>query len=137
MLLPFVFLEFPLGKLSDKIGEKKILIGGSFIIALATLAIPLITKPKLWLWAIVLFTTRIGAATVEVMSEVYFFKIAKEENADMISFFRNTMPLSYIIAPLFAIPVLFFVPSFKYLFFILGTIMLCGFLTSLRLKDIK
>jgi len=137
MLLPFVILEFPLGKLSDRIGEKKMLICGSLIIALFTLAIPLINQQKLWIWAAVLFATRVGAAIIEVMSESYFFKIIDEENADVISFFRNANPLSYIIAPLLAIPVLFFVPSFKYLFFVLGAILLAGFFLSLRLRDVK
>jgi MFS family permease len=137
MLLPFVILEFPLGKLSDKMGERKMLIWGSLIIALFTLIIPLINQQKLWVWAAVLFATRIGAAIIEVMSESYFFKIINEENADVISFFRNTNSLSYIIAPLLAIPILFFVPSFEYLFYILSAIMLLGLLLSLRLKDVK
>jgi MFS family permease len=137
MLLPFVLLSFPLGRYSDKIGEKKMLTSGFFIIALFTLVIPLITEPTLWLWAGILFATRVGAATIEVMSESYFFKIVTEENAEAIGFFRNAIPLSYIIAPLVAIPILFFVPSFKYLFFVLGAILLTGFFISLRLKDVK
>ena len=137
MLLPFVILEFPLGKLSDKMGEKKMLIIGFLISILATMAIPFISVPKLWLYALILFLTRIGAATIEVMSESYFFKMVNEENADTISFFRNTGPLSFIIAPLLAIPVLLFIPYFEYLFFVLGAVMLCGFLISLRLRDVK
>jgi MFS family permease len=137
MLLPFIILDFPLGKLSDRIGEKKMLIVGFSIISLFTMAIPLFHQPLLWLWAGILFLTRIGAATIEVMSETYFFKSVDEEHADTISFFRNTMSLSFVIAPLVAIPVLLFVPSFEYLFFILGGIMLAGLLISLRLRDVK
>jgi len=81
--------------------------------------------------------TRIGAATIEVMSEGYFFKEIKEKNADETSFFRNTYPLSYIIAPMIAIPTLLFVPSFKYLFLIVTVFLLLGLLVTLRLKDIK
>lgn len=137
MLLPFVFLSFPLGELSDKIGEKKMLIGGFLISALFTLIIPLINEPIMWLWAGILFATRVGAATIEVMSDSYFFKVITEENADAISFFRNTTSVSYIIAPLCAIPILFFIPSFKYLFFVLGAVMFVGLFTSLRLRDVK
>ncbi len=137
MLLPFVFLSFPLGKLSDKIGEKDILKLGFLITALFTLAIPLIIEPKVWILALVLFGTRVGAASIEVMSESYFFKSVSEENADAISFFRNTTPVSYIIGPLFALPLLYFVPSFGYLFFILAGVMLVGYLISSRLEDIK
>ncbi len=137
MLLPFVLLEFPLGKLSDRVGEKKMLLIGFLVSALATLVIPLIAEPKLWLWALVLFTTRVGAATIEIMTESYFFKSVHKENDDQISFFRNTGPLSFIVAPLLATPILLLVPSFKYLFVILGAIMLLGFLLTLRLKDVK
>lgn len=137
MLLPFVILDFPLGKLSDSMGEKKMLIFGFSIIILSTLIIPLMTGPILWIWALVLFTTRIGAATVEVMNESYFFKIVKEENADEISFFRNAPSISYIIAPLLAVPILFVIPSFKYLFFVLGAVLFIGLFNTLRLRDVK
>lgn len=137
MLLPFVFLTFPLGKLSDKIGEKKMLIFGFCIISLFTLLIPTVTTASFWLWAGILFATRVGAATIEIMSESYFFKSVEEENADEISFFRNTTPLSFIIAPLVAIPILILVPSFSYMFFILGAILLSGLFITLRIKDVK
>jgi MFS family permease len=137
MLIPFVLLDYPLGKLSDKIGEKKMLIIGFIITSFFTLILPFITEPKVWIWAMILFGTRIGAATIEIMSESYFFKEVDEKNSDEISFFRNTFPLSYIISPLLAIPVLLLVPSFQYLFFVLGIILLVGLLISLKLKDIK
>jgi MFS family permease len=98
---------------------------------------PIAAKTDLWLWAIILFGTRAGAATIEVMSESYFFKKISEENADAIAFFRNNYPLAYVIAPLLATPILLFVPYFKYIFYILGAIVLCGLFIALRLKDIK
>jgi MFS family permease len=137
MLLPFIILEFPLGKLSDTIGEKKMLIIGFLIISISTLTIPFFTTKTLLLWAFILFMTRVGAAIIEVMSENYFFKSIKEENADEVSFFRNTNPVSFILAPSLAILVFLIVPSFQFLFYILGVIMLCGFLISLRLRDVK
>ena len=137
MLVPFVLLDFPLGRLSDKIGEKKMLIIGFLIIILAVLKIPFINENTIWVWALVLFMTRVGAATIEIMNESYFFKEITKENADEIIFFRNASSLAYIVAPLLAIPVLILVPSFKYLFFILSAILLSGLFVSLRLKDVK
>lgn len=137
MLLPFVFLGFPLGKLSDKIGEKKILTIGFLISAFSVAVVPFFVVPNFWLWAGILFMTRVGAATIEVMSETYFFKSVSEEDDDVISFFRNTMPLSFIVAPLVAIPVLYLVPSFKYIFFVLSAILFFGALVSLRLRDVR
>jgi MFS family permease len=137
MLIPFVLIQYPLGKISDKIGEKKLLIIGFIISAFFTLLIPFITEPKVWIWGLILFGTRVGAAIIEVMSEVYFFKKIKPEDAEETSFFRNTYPLSYIIAPVFAIPILFLVPSFQYLFFVLGAVLLVGLFITLRLRDAK
>lgn len=137
MLIPFILLDFPLGKLSDKIGEKKLLIIGFFITTISVFVIPFVKENTLLVWATVLFMTRVGAATIEVMNETYFFKIVEEENANEISFFRNASPIAYIIAPLVAVPILFLIPSFEYLFFILSAILLSGFFISLRIKDIK
>ncbi len=137
MLLPFLFFDSLLGRLSDKVGEKKILAIGFIISGLATAMIPLVLAPELWLWAGILFMTRVGAATIEVMSESYFFKSVKEESADALSFFRNTTPLSYLIGPLVAIPILIFVPSFKYLFFVLSAVLFLGLFITLRLRDVK
>lgn len=113
------------------------LLVGFLISGLFTLVIPFMLTPKVWLWAGILFMTRVGAATIEVMSESYFFKSVKEEATDVLSFFRNTNPVSYIIAPLCAIPILIFVPSFKYLFLVLGAVMFLGFFITLRLKDVR
>ncbi len=137
MLIPFVILNFPLGKLSDKIGEKKMLLTGFLIITLSVWIIPFVTESILWIWALILFITRVGAATIETMNESFFFKIVNEENADEISFFRNTFSVSYIIAPLLAVPILFLIPSFKYLFFVLSAVLLFGFLITLRLRDVR
>lgn len=135
MLVPFVLLSYPLGKLSDKIGEKQFIKLGFLISALSTIIIPIITTPTVWILALVLFLTRVGAATIEVMSESYFFKSVTEENADAISFFRNTTPISYIIAPMLALPILYFT-SFQYIFFVLGGFMLLGYLVTSRLEDV-
>lgn len=137
MLTPFVFLSYPLGKLSDKIGEKKLLIYGFLFTTISVLAIPFITIKSLIIFAFILFLSRIGAATIEVMSESYFFKKVEEKDVDEVAFFRNTGPLSFIIGPILATIFLQFIPSFSYLFFILGVVLLIGILISMRIKDIK
>lgn len=137
MLTPFVFLSYPLGKLSDKIGEKKLLIYGFIFTIFATLLIPLIKVKIIWIFILILFLSRIGASTIETMSESYFFKKINEEDADEMAFFRNTGPMSFLIAPLFATIFLLFIPSFEYLFYILGAILMLGLFISLRIRDIK
>jgi MFS family permease len=137
MLIPFALVEYPLGRLSDKMGEKKILSFGFLIISFATLAIFFIKTQNIFTWALVLFITRIGAATIEVMNESYFFKKIRPSDAGLISFFRNMFPLSFVISPLIAIPVLLFIPSLRYLYIVLGAILFSGFFISLRLRDVK
>jgi MFS family permease len=137
MLLPFVILDYPMGKLSDKIGEKKMLILSFTLTAIFVFMIPLIKNHSLFVWAGILFFTRVGAAIIEIMSESYFFKAVTVDNSEAISFFRNTGPMSYLIAPIIATIILATTPSFKYIFYILTPIMLLGTLISLRLKDIK
>lgn len=137
MLLPFVLFTYPLGRLSDKIGERKMLILGFCIAALFTLLIPFIKEAEILIWAGILFMTRVGASTIEVMSESYFFKSVREEDDDELSFFRNTTPLSYIIGPALGIPVLALVPSFQFLFPVLSAILLGGAFISFRLHDVR
>lgn len=137
MLLPFVILDYPMGKLSDKIGEKKMLILSFTICAIFVLIIPFIQNKSLFIWAGILFFTRVGAAIIEIMSESYFFKAISVDNSEAISFFRNTGPMSYLVAPIVATIILATTPSFKYIFYVLTPIMLLGTLISLRLKDIK
>jgi MFS family permease len=75
MLLPFVFVQFPLGRLADKKwGEKEILSLGFIIVAIATGLISFISGGSMILWMTILFITRIGAATIEIMCDTYFFK---------------------------------------------------------------
>jgi MFS family permease len=126
MLLPFVFIQYPLGRYSDKIGEREMLIIGFSIATVATLSLFFITRHEVWIWAVALFCTRIGAAIIEVMSDVYFFKHIKRENDEFIAVYRNTAPVSYVLAPFAAYFALFFVPSFNFIFIILGALMLYG-----------
>lgn len=126
MLLPFVLIQFPLGKYSDKIGERKMLMFGFLIASVATLSLFFIEKHEVWIWAVALFGTRIGAAIIEVMSDVYFFKHINRENDEFIAIYRNTAPVSYVLAPLIAFITFSFIPSFNFIFVILGALMLYG-----------
>jgi MFS family permease len=139
MLLPFVFIQFPLGNLADKKwGEKEMLSIGFVIVAISTGVISFVTSHSLWLWAGILFMTRIGASVIEVMGDTYFFKKADGLNANIISLFRSARPLAYILGPLFATILLnVFSMPIKYTFLVLGVIMFFGLRFSLVLKDTK
>lgn len=125
MLLPFVLLGIPLGKLIDNyhFHKRKMLVWGTIIISITTISISFISTNSIALWAFVLFMTRVGGAIIEVVSEIYFFTHVREEESSILSIFRDMTPLAYIIAPLIATLFLSFFP-FKYLFLTLGILML-------------
>ncbi len=142
MLLPFMLFELPIGTLADKkYGEKEILILGFTIMAVATFSIPLLHTKILLAWAGLLFLTRVGASFVEITSESYFFKHVNEKNTGLISLFRMTKPIAYIIAPAVVVSTLYFFTikntPYGYIFSILGVLMLVGVRYGLKLKDTK
>jgi len=139
MLLPFVLVQSPLGYLADKKwGEKEVLSLGFIITAISTGVIYFINGGSLILWAIILFITRIGAAMIEVMCNVYFFKKVDGLNANIISLFRMSGTLAYLFGAVFATLILSFsLIGIKGLFIVLGLTMLLGLKFSLSLKDTK
>lgn len=139
MLLPFVLVQFPLGRLADKKwGEKEILSLGFVILAITTGVITFITSQNILIWGAILFLTRIGAATVEIMCDTYFFKKVNSLEANVISFYRMISPIAYVLGPLFASLILAFsLADLRYLFLILGILMFLGLKFSLSLKDTK
>ena len=137
MLLPFILFEIPIGDLADrKYGEKEFLTVGFLIMGLFTLCISFITTKSFILWTIILFATRIGASMVEVSTNVYFFKHVDQGKTNIISFFRLTGPLSYIVAPIIVALSLQFIP-FQYTFIIIGAMMVVGTRYSMAIVDTK
>ena len=107
---------------------------GFAITSFATLSLFYTNTHQVWLWAMLLFGTRVGAASIEVMSDIYFFKHIKPENEEFIGVYRSASPVAYIIGPLLAFAVLNLTPAFNYIFLILGVIMLYGVYLSSTIK---
>ncbi len=137
MLVPFLLLEAPLGRIADKIlGEKELLVAGFVIMALATGAIYFLTAHSFVLWAGILFMTRVGAAMVEVMTETYFFKKIDGSDASIVGLNRTVRPFAGVVGPLVATGFLAFM-SLPSLFLALGALMLLGIPLALTLKDTR
>jgi Na+/melibiose symporter-like transporter len=136
MLLPFVLLDLPLGRLADRNGEKKVLSLGFILIGLATFLMAFITDHNPVIWTIALFLTRLGSASVEVMADTYFFKKVDATRTNIISFSRMMRPFAYILSPVIA-TILFTVFDVKGLFVFLGLLMLYGVRYSLAIEDTK
>lgn len=137
MLVPFVLIETPLGKLADKkYGEKEIMAIGYIIMGISTIILSFITVKSLALWAIVLFLTRIGAASAEAMIETYFFKKVDVKDSEILSMFRITRPLSFFIAPLITVTGLMFVTN-AYLFAIIGSLCIVTIIPIALIRDTR
>jgi predicted MFS family arabinose efflux permease len=137
MLLPFLLLEGPLGRIADKwLGEKEFLAAGFVITAVATALIAFLREPSFILWTSVLFATRVGASMIEVMIETYFFKKISAGDADVVAFFRAVRPAAYVVAPAFAALLLSLI-SLSRLFIALAIIVLAGLAFTIPLKDTK
>ncbi|MCC6323751.1 MFS transporter [Candidatus Nomurabacteria bacterium] len=135
MLIPFILLGIPTGILIDKYHvRKRLLITiGLLIMIVSTILISQFTTSSIVFWAIILFMTRVGAALVETTSEIYFFTHVREEDAYLLSIFRDMTPIAYIIAPILASLFLLIFP-FKYLFLGLGIFVIIGLYYVTQLK---
>ncbi|HEY1041561.1 MAG TPA: MFS transporter [Candidatus Paceibacterota bacterium] len=103
MLLPFVLLEFPIGYLEDKKFKEHFFLRIGFVVMFISLIVfVLTTSPKWIIWALILFSTRIGAALIEVSAESAFFKKIKRSEIEFISVFRSATPIAFIVTPIFA-----------------------------------
>ncbi len=99
MLMPFVFLQYPMGFLADKkMGERRLLIFALFIMATSTVIVYLTDSTSVLIWSLVMLGTRIGAAMVEILRDSYFYKRIDGNDVDLIGFFRTAMPVGYILA---------------------------------------
>ncbi len=137
MLVPFLVIEGPLGRLADKVlGEKELLVVGVVIMAATTALMSFVTGTSFMMWTALLFMTRVGAAMIEIMCETYFFKKIGSGDADIISLNRSVRPFAGIVAPLLATVLLPFIPL-QYLFVILGGIVLLGLYPVLALRDTR
>lgn len=136
MLSAFVVFQYATGVLADRYHiEKYLMAVGLGIMGLATIFFAQAPELTLVTITIILFTTRVGASIVEVMTESYFFKRVNHEDMGSIGFFRNTYPFAYILAPLIASLVLNYT-SLGTLFTILGIICILaiGIVTNIKRK---
>ncbi len=137
MLIPFALFELPLGALADKVyGEKELLIIGLSIMGGTALSLAFIDSKSFVVWMLALFSTRVGAAIVEIMSETYFFKHVSAEETDVIGFFRSIEPCAYVVAPVLASLMLLVAPL-PALFVILAIIVLAGIPLAATLVDTR
>lgn len=135
--LAYVITEYPIGIIADRfIGEKEMMALGLMILALSTAWISFVTIPSVFVWSLVMFVTRIGASFVEVTTEVHFFKRMSSSDAQIISFFRVTRPLAYLVGAMIASLTLLFLP-FNLLFVVIACLMIPTMFATFDIVDTK
>lgn len=135
--MAYVIFEYPIGIIADKyIGEKEMMGFGFLILAISVSWMAFVTVPSVLVWAIIGFVTRVGASFVEVTTESYFFKQTKSSDAQIISFFRITRPLSYVLGALLASLSLLYLP-FNLLFIVFAFLMIPAMFFTLNIEDTK
>lgn len=139
MLLAFPIFQIPAGYIADKyFGEKEMLATGLIIMGSAAFVFATTSSPDWWVWAVILFVSRIGASLVEIMNESYFFKHVNETQGTYISIFRSAYPLAYSIAPLLiSILITQFNIDYRQLFMLLALLVTIGAVPALMLEDTK
>lgn len=135
MLGAFVILDYPLGYIADRWIREKWILSLGFVIAVGTtLVVATMTSGVWWVWAIVMFCTRVGASMIEMMNESYFFKHVDDTEVSYIAYYRNARSVAYIVVPVGASLMLAaFGLELADLFMVLAGTVGLGLLWSLRL----
>ncbi|MGI9118336.1 MAG: MFS transporter [Minisyncoccia bacterium] len=124
MLSAFLLLQFPVGILVDMgFSQKKLLRFGIIVMALATMSLPFIPTGNMALLALTLFLTRVGAATIEAVSEYNFFENTSEGDVETLWVFRSMAPFAYVIMPVIGSFVIYFANK-DVLYLLLGLIVM-------------
>jgi len=136
-LIPFLIVQSFIGKIADHtLGEKEMLSVGFIVMAFFTVCISFIQSSNISVWIALLFMTRVGASMVESMTETHLFKRINSSDLSIISLFRISRPIAYILGAIMGSFFLYII-SFQMLFFVLGGIVLYGLRYSLVIRDTK
>lgn len=136
-LMAYVFLEYLIGYTADKyIGEKEMMAFGFAVVAIATSWLVFLDGSSIIAWMIAMFMTRVGASFVETTTESYFFKHTHSKDTNLISLFRITRPLSYVLGAVLG-GVTLHLLSFEMIFVVLGFFMIPGLFFAMALKDTR
>lgn len=138
-LLPLVILPYELGYLADKkFGEKEMLIIGLLILTVTTFLFVIINTTVIWVWALLLFISRIGASFVETMSFSYYFKKIGPEDPSLTALFINMQGTgTLIIGTVGVIIAPFLSEKPQLMFIVLGCAILWSISYILPMKDTR
>lgn len=100
-LLPFIFLQYPVGYIADRfLGEKELMIVALTIMGMGVFCLPFLESNSVFLWSSILIFGRVGASFLEVLRDSYFYKKIDGDAVGLISYFRTAGSLGYIVVAL-------------------------------------
>lgn len=135
MLLPFVLLQYPIGRLADKrYGEKGMLILSILLMIVSSTLVAVSASTSMLWWMLILVLTRVSAASMEVLRDSYFYKHVNGEDGDLIAFFRTARSASNIVSAILAGILLLFFPV-QSVFWLITAVALVTLLPASMLED--
>lgn len=127
--------EYPIGLMADKeTGERRILIVGYIIAAIATMSLGFFSDLRVFIT--LFFVAATGTSFLEMTRDSYFLRQIKEKDIELISVYRTSDTLPYIIGQGLAITILAFLPV-EWWFIIGGATSLLFALNAWTLKELK
>lgn len=136
-LLPYVVVEFPLGRIADKYtGERGIMLLGFLILIAATTVLALPLHTSLTLYALLFLATRFGAAMIEITTETHFFRSVQAKDGIVITLGRTMVALGYVIGAGIGGMVLSHT-TIHHAFLYFGLALLPGLYFAFHIKDIR
>ena len=132
-ILPYVLFEMPIGEYADKKGLRLPIISGFFIMAFFVLAVKI--SPVFYLDAVFLILANIGAAFIEPLHDVYFFKNVEKKDEDALyGVFITADPVGRFLGPALVSTSLILLP-FNWVFVVFAVVFAIAGLFSFLIKD--
>ncbi|MBI5413593.1 MFS transporter [Candidatus Peregrinibacteria bacterium] len=136
MGVPQSIFEFPIGRMADKeTGERKIFMVGYILAAVFTLALGFTTD--LHYFITFFFIAATGTSFLEMTRDSYFFRQMSEKDIELVSVYRTSDTLPYLLGQVLAIAMLAIFPI-KWWFIIGGLIAILIFVpNAYKLRELR
>jgi len=134
VVIPLILFEYYFGKLTAKVGFKKIFLTGYILLSIFALSCFFISN--IYVILLLLVCASIGAAMVEPTTEAYFFDIITKDQRDKYYGPYNTaIDVGNSLATFFGAIILLFLP-FKFIFIFFAVSMFIFAMLSLKIKNV-
>lgn len=130
MIVPYILLEYPIGRLAEKEGSRKYIFLGFFAIALTSFLI-YVNYGAINSMILFFFLASMGAAAIEPLNEMELDKHSKKSNiVENLSIFKTSLRIAQFLGPLSAAAMISLF-GMREMFLVLAVIM-AGFLLLAR-----